>query len=143
MSTWILCGGLLGVLLVSRAGAEDATLAALQGAWKVTGITVNGRTAKDPQQSNSTLTFRGDELLVEPGDGSQGERFKIKPEAGSEPQAFHVDRIEPVNRPQSGWEIYELKGDRLRIAFFDAFKGRPTSFDPQPKLIVIELKKVP
>ena len=130
------------VLATAQAAADDAPLAALQGTWKVVGNSLNGKPVKDRQADNSQLTFCGDELLMEPGDGSQRERHKLKPEAGSNPPAFSSERIEPADRPQSGWTIYEVKGDRLRIGFFDALKGRPKSFDPQPKLIVLELKKV-
>jgi len=141
MRILITCWCLLGVVMVGRAVADHGELAALQGTWKVTDIAVNGKPAKDPQQSNGTLTFSGGELVMEPGDGSQKERFKVRLEAGSVPPALHVDRIEPANRPQSGWQLYEVKDGRLRIAFFDALQGRPTSFEPQPKLIVLELKK--
>ena len=106
------------------------------------GNTLNGKAVKDRQMDSAQLTFSGNELLMEPGDGSQRERHKLKPEAGSDPPTFSSERIEPANRPQSGWTIYEVKGDRLCIAFFDALKGRPQSFEPQPRPIVIELKRV-
>ena len=122
--------------------AADESFAPLQGTWKVVRFTVEGKVAKDRQIDASLLTFSGDQLFMKPGDGSQSERFTMLAEPDSKPAAIHVTRTEPAGRPQSGWEIYEVKGDRLRLAFFDALKGRPTSFDPLPKLMVLELERV-
>jgi uncharacterized protein (TIGR03067 family) len=136
----------LSVLVVLLAAESIATADPskdLSGTWEVVGAKVNGKAVEDRQISGSKLTFSDDMLLMEPGDGSQSERHKIKLEAGSDPPAYYSERVEPVNRPQSGWTIFEVKGDRLRIAFFDALKGRPKSFEPQPKLLMLDLKKVP
>jgi uncharacterized protein (TIGR03067 family) len=133
---------LVVLLSVDRVATGDP-LADLAGTWTVVGATINGKPLKDRQISDLKLTFSGDSLLMEPGDSSQRERHKIKVEAGSDPPAYHSERVEPANRPQTGWTIFEVKGDRLRIAFFDALRGRPKSFEPQPKLLVLDLKKVP
>lgn len=130
------------LLLTARPSVVDEPLTDLQGKWKVTKTTFNGKDVNDRQLSNGRLTFHNDELIMESGDGSPRERFKIKLEANSSPRAFHATRIEPANRPQEGWHIYEFKDGRLRMAFYDALRGRPRSFDPQPELIVIELEKV-
>jgi uncharacterized protein (TIGR03067 family) len=133
----------LVILLAVESVAADDSLVGLTGTWKVVSASVNGKPLDDRQISGSKLTFSDDSLLMEPGDGSERERHKIKLEAGSDPPAYYSERIEPANRPQTGWTIFEVKGDRLRMAFFDALKGRPSSFGPQPKLLVLDLKKVP
>jgi len=133
----------LVVLLAAKSVAAGDPSKDLGGTWKVVGAKVNGKPVEDRQISGSKLTFSGDMLLMEPGDGSQRERHKIKLEAGSDPPAYYSERVEPANRPQTGWTIFEVKEDRLQIAFFDALKGRPKSFEPQPKLLMLELKKVP
>jgi uncharacterized protein (TIGR03067 family) len=133
----------LVVLLAAESFAAADPAKDLSGTWEVVGAKVNGKAVEDRQISGLKLTFGDDSLLMEPGDSSQRERHKIKLEAGSEPSAYYSERVEPANRPQTGWTIFEVKGDRLRMAFFDALKGRPKSFDPQPKLLVLDLKKVP
>lgn len=144
MNTIILgCGVLSGaVFLVGQAFADDPQFAAIQGTWKVASSTMDGKPFVDRETSELQLTLSRDEMVLDGGDGSKRERFRVKPEAGSTPQALHITRIEPPNPPQSGWLLYELKGDRLRVAFFDALKGRPPSFEPLPKLIVLELEKI-
>ncbi len=133
------------VILCSGAAAQgfEPWHAALQGTWKVKSFTINGKPLRDRQITGARLTFREDELITVPGDGSQRERCKLEFEQDSDPLTYHSTRIEPVGRPQTGWTIYEVDDDRLRLGFFDALRGRPRSFDPQEKLIVLELEKVP
>ena len=139
----ILIGIALNAILLSgQVLSADKPLAKLQGTWKVTKCTINGKEVEDPQITKSQLEFSGDELVMKPGDGTTRERFTIKPEADSKPAAIYVTRTEPADRPQEGWEIFELKEGRLRMAFYDALIERPKSFDPKPKLIVLELEKV-
>ncbi len=133
----------LSILLIAQAVAADDPLTHLAGTWKVVGATVDANPINDPQITGAKLTFSGDSLLMEPGDGSQDERHRIKLDADSDPLSYHSERVQPADRPQNGWTIFEVKGDRLRMAFFDALRGRPKSFEPQPKLVVLELRKVP
>jgi uncharacterized protein (TIGR03067 family) len=108
----------------------------LQGTWVVTKTTISGKEIEDRGLNGSTWTFRGDELTM---DGHEGkERHTLKLDTASEPRSMFTNRVEPA-RPQSGWMIYELKGDRLKIGFMDALKGKPESFEPREKLIIIEL----
>ncbi len=110
----------------------------LQGIWKVNKITVNGKEVTDRGLSGGTFTFQNSELIQEGGEPR--ERFVLEPAPGAEPKAFKATRVEP-KRPQSGWMIYALEGDKLKIAFNDALRGRPESFEPRPKLIVLELSR--
>jgi uncharacterized protein (TIGR03067 family) len=135
--------GVSTVLWAIQAIADDKPQPEFQGTWKVTKCTVNGQQIDDRQIVKSEFTLSDDELVVKPGDGSTREVFKIKPEANSTPAAIQVTRTEPANKPQQGWQIYEVKDGRLRIAFYDALRERPKSFDPQPKMIVLELEKLP
>jgi uncharacterized protein (TIGR03067 family) len=108
----------------------------LQGTWVVTKTTMNDREIKDRGLSGSTFTFRGDELTMDGHEGKERHTFKL--DTASAPKAMFTNRVEPA-RPQSGWMIYELRGDQLTIGFNDALQGRPERFAPRRKLIVIEL----
>ena len=135
---------LLCVLTTVQVGmADDTPLKSLQGKWQVKRVTMNGKPIEDRQASNSQLTFSDDELRWKSDDGSDLERFKLKPEADARPPAIHLSRVEPANRPQTGWMIYEFTEGHLRLCYFDALQGRPTSFEPQEKLTVLELEKAP
>ena len=110
----------------------------LQGTWSVTKVTLNGRAVKDRGLSAARLTFRENELVMDGGEGK--ERHTIRLDTKAEPRAFFTTRVEPA-REQSGWMIYAFDGDKLRIGFNDALVGRPGSFEPAEKLIVIELER--
>lgn len=138
---FLFSASLLAVVSIAR-GDGAKPLDALQGTWKVVDFELNGQDVDDPQLRNAELTFEKDDLFIEPGDGSTKERFVLKPEADSSPAAFFATRIEPANRKQTGWMLYELKDGRLRIALSDHLGERPKSFDPAPKLMILELEKV-
>jgi uncharacterized protein (TIGR03067 family) len=99
---------------------------------------MNGQEIKDRGLSGATFTFRGAELTMDGNEGQERHTFKL--DTASVPKAMFTDRVEPA-RPQSGWMIYELDGDRLKIGFNDTLQGRPIGFAPSPKLIVLELKR--
>ena len=110
----------------------------LQGTWVVTRTTMGGKEEAEHGLNGTTMTFRRDELAVDSHDGKERHTFKL--DTSSDPRAMFTDRIEP-DRPQSGWMIYELKGNRLKIGFNDALIGKPEGFAPRAKLIVLELER--
>jgi RNA polymerase sigma factor (sigma-70 family) len=110
----------------------------LRGTWKVTKTTMDGKAVQDRALSGAKFTFDSNQLDIDAGKGRERHVFAL--DTASKPRAFLTNRIIP-NRRQSGWMIYELKGEGLRIAFNDALIGRPESFEPRPKLLVIELER--
>src|SRR5436309_1224999 len=71
----------------------------LQGTWSVTKFAINGKPTKDRGLTRSTWTFRGDELVVDGGEGKERHTYKL--DAASDPRAIFTNRVEP-KRPQSG-----------------------------------------
>jgi uncharacterized protein (TIGR03067 family) len=112
----------------------------LQGSWLVTKTTMGGRAISDRGLDGARLTFRGDELTWEGHEPKERHTFRL--DTDSVPKAMFTDRVDPA-RPQSGWMIYELNGDRVKIGFNDALRGKPENFAPRPKLIVLELIREP
>jgi len=110
----------------------------LQGTWKVTKVTLDGKAIQDRGLSRARYTFRSNEIIIEGGEGTERHAFTLDP--ASNPTAMLTNRIAP-DRRQSGWMLYELKGKSLRIAFNDAFQGKPEGFEPRPKLIIIDLER--
>ena len=119
-------------------GKEDR--ARLRGTWSVTRVAENGREIKDRGMSGARLTFDDDELVWEGGEGKERHTFKL--DTKSKPRAMLTTRTEPA-RLQSGWMLYDLKADTLKIAFNDALMVRPASFEPRKNLFILELKRAP
>ncbi|HEU4390603.1 MAG TPA: hypothetical protein VFV34_22560 [Blastocatellia bacterium] len=39
--------------------------------------------------------------------------------------------------------IYRFSGETLEIAFFDGLGERPVGFEPEKRLVLLELKRIP
>src|SRR5262245_12986210 len=111
----------------------------LLGRWTVVKVTFGGKDIEDAELSNSTMVFEDGELVTETKRGHK-ERFTLEVDATSDPPALRVVPKEALQK-QSGWMIYSLEGDRLRLAFFDNLGARPDSFEPRKDLVVLELSK--
>ena len=100
---------------------------ALNGSWKVTGLTFNG--AALGGLNNSVWTFDGDSLTVGNGNGGATPARTIKTDPTASPKHFEFDgRGNTLG-------IYEIKGDALTIAIGQQRGARPTEF-AGPDLIV-------
>ena len=123
-------------------GAAKAMIAAgdtgdLEGRWRVANTTMNGELSLDKNTLGATWTFHGGELLLEMAGGDRG-RYTVTHESRSHPRALRLDPV-PPSKERGGWMIYERDGERLRFAYMDNLEGRPSSFAPQPKLVVTTL----
>ena len=117
----------------------DKDIGPLEGTWSVTRINVEGKEIQDDEISQSTMTFLLDVLTIE--DKMQKKhRYRIKFDTLSTPSAFHLQGEEP-DQKEAGWMIYETEGQTLRLAFFDGLRERPAGFEPQKKLLVVELTR--
>lgn len=122
-----------------RAGAGGANaIAELQGSWSVINATMNGRLAGDSNLTSSTWTFQDDELTLRAGSGEPA-RFALAMEGGS-PRAFRLEPIAP-SKQGGGWMIFARDGERLTLAFGENLQGRPETFDPAPKKVVLKLAR--
>lgn len=121
-------------------GSTFQDIKRLEGTWIVKTTTLNGRPIQERGLSGARFAFDSNGLDIDGGEGRERHVFAL--DTTSNPRAFLVNRITP-NRRQSGWMIYERKGEGLRIAFNDAFQGRPESFEPRPNLLVLELERDP
>jgi uncharacterized protein (TIGR03067 family) len=131
------------VLTLSATGDQSDPLAELAGTWDIVDVKLEGKSLQDNELTGSKFIFRKGVLVIHPGNGKEREEFTIRPEPDAQPSAFHATRIHPPNRPkQKGWFIYKREDDTLRIAFTDALRSRPVSFEPAPKLLVISLKRI-
>src|SRR3954469_20828583 len=123
----------LAALFCALFAAVSIHAATPSGDWKTVAITVNGKAADDEELRNSIWSFALPRLTVADGKG-QTTKYSC---------AVDGDSIElTAEKGPSGWIKFELRGDKLRIAFFDDLQGKPKSFEPSPgspPLIVLQL----
>jgi uncharacterized protein (TIGR03067 family) len=120
----------------------------LQGRWRVTELTGNGRPMPDPELSNATWTFDHDQLVIE-GPGAAPSRYKFTKLSDERGDALRLE-ADAANAVSSerGWMIYEFGERELRVAFYDGLGVRPASFSPragktEPMLVVAVLQREP
>ena len=122
-------------------------LTILEGRWRATAITMNGSPSSDPEISGSWWIFQGEQLLIYGSDsGDSVGRYRFQIVSDEEGSALRVESQPGSERRESGWMIYELKGDELRLAFFDGLRERPEGFEPEsetrePELVVVALTR--
>ena len=106
----------------------------LQGQWTVMKIREAGKPPIDHGIALATVAFRGDRIEIRSKDDgdAQAERGTFRIEPGASPPAF---RIEGMGK--SNWMLYDMDGDRLRLAFAQGDNPpQPKSFDlpgPDPR----------
>jgi uncharacterized protein (TIGR03067 family) len=125
-----------GPTVSPNAAPNPVALRLLEGTWNLLGATVNGRAVPDPKFSGGTWTFHGGTLVATNGVGETA-RFELATDAAA-PDAFLLRPV-PPSREQGGWMIFRREGERLTLAFFDGFSGRPEGFTPAPKKVVLVL----
>ncbi len=115
----------------------DVVLRLLDGTWSLRSATMNGRTIPDRKFASGTWTFSGGTLSATNGEGELA-RFTLAVDAAA-PDAIRVEAV-PPSKERGGWMIFRREGDRLTLAFFDGFSGRPEDFAPAPKKVVLILE---
>ena len=127
--------------------AGDGLVTILEGRWATVAISMNGRPATDPEISGSWWVFQGGELLVYSRSNSEEPvgRYRIQIVIDAQGHALRTESLPGNERHESGWMIYELNGNELRVAFFDGLRERPEGFDAppnqEPELVVVTLQR--
>jgi RNA polymerase sigma-70 factor (ECF subfamily) len=126
-STLLFCCLLVAPALAGDAVSADAK--ALQGAWKVVGLEVQGKKAPPEAFAGGHVIVKGDEMFL----GDRKVKFKLDP--GKTPRA--IDLI-PQDGPDKGKTIrgiYALEKGRLKLCapnFAGDTNKRPAEFRTTP-----------
>ena len=121
-----------------RPSASAKRPTTLNGTWRVTSMSANGKPRTDDEISGSTWTFDLPRLVVRDGRGHE-----------TTYNCAVQDDYLVVTTPdgKDGWMKYALDDDGLRIAFFDNLQGKPSGFeaapDANPLLVVVRLVSAP
>lgn len=114
----------LAFCLVCGAGAVQAD-DTLQGTWELVSGEADGKPMSDAQLRDGKLVIDGDHYTVVLPDKKNitGEQ---KLNAKADPKTIDITDDSGANKGKTCLGIYELKGDRFRVAFGPPGKTRPT-----------------
>jgi uncharacterized protein (TIGR03067 family) len=107
----------------------------LQGLWKVSSATFEGKPVAEPKILGASWSFHGSELLLTTGDG-QSMRFVVQPDG---PGAVHLAPMAP-SKEKGGSVLWAREGAELVLAFKDSLESKPEALRPGPKTVVARLK---
>jgi uncharacterized protein (TIGR03067 family) len=137
------------IALIGRLNAadEDAkkALKALQGTWKVTALTFEGKEAPEEAVKKMVFTVKEDAYAMKEGD-KQKESGTIKVDPTEKPKTidFVIKEGEDKGKTQQG--IYTLEGDTLKICMAKPGKDRPKELASKENsghiLVVLKREKV-
>lgn len=109
----------------------------LAGAWTVANVTLGGELRPDDKLAGATWTFTGSDLAIRLKTGDT-QRFRLRVDALAQPKAIEVAPATTSGEAARAM-IYARDGQRLRIAWLESGGGRPESFAPARKLVVLTL----
>lgn len=109
----------------------------LAGAWTVANVTLGGELRHDEKLVGATWTFTGSDLSIRLKSGDT-QRYRLRVDVLAQPKAFEIAPASSSGEAARAM-IYERAGPRLRIAWRESGDGRPVSFEPARKLVVLTL----
>jgi uncharacterized protein (TIGR03067 family) len=135
MRLWLTLGLLALPALAPAAGTgQDAAKKEqqkLQGTWKVTALTYNGKDFFAKGQAAFDFIIKGDEIVVQGNDAVKKEyarlRFKLDPSVM--PKIFDLTVTSGVQADAKLEGIYELQADELKLCVRVFGQDRPNQFD--------------
>jgi uncharacterized protein (TIGR03067 family) len=130
------------VLLVPAGRADDKAAGddkeKIQGTWTLVSGQHNGNPIPEEDAKTIKITFTADKLMLKHGDQEREFSYKLYPDR--KPKAIDVDMDGKI-----GKGIYELDGDKLKIAHGEVNEPRPKAFPKkgeESKLSYVVLKRV-
>jgi len=124
----------LGTALV----ADDAGLKALEGTYKVVGLTKSGDVVPDDVLKSVSVIFKADEMTLKLPERALP--AKIKVDGKKSPMTIEITPSDGPEKGKTFLGIYRIEKDELTIAFNE--KGdRPTEFKAEGDVALMKLKK--
>jgi uncharacterized protein (TIGR03067 family) len=139
--------GLLMLAIISGLVLADAKPSAeaekLLGAWDIVSTEIKGKTYPAPEISSGTIVFAKDNRLILKDKSQKDKKGTYQIDPSKDPKELDLTKFKEGSKEGNKMPtIYEIDGDKLRIAFPpEGDKGkRPTIFDSN-KALIITLKR--
>lgn len=104
--------------------SDDGPRSTLTGQWQVRSMRANGEPSSDRELLHSLWSFDEPRLTILDRDGNSAVFEYLR-----DGQLLRVSGAEG-----SGWILYAIDREGLRLAFHDGFAGRPESFEADPSM---------
>lgn len=116
----------------------------MQGSWKVTSMTVGGKSAPAEALESVQFYFKGDKMGMKRPGGDEGKSFSFKLDPTKKPSVITMKALSGQYKDKVNEGIYALEKDTIKICIPNLpGEPRPTKFESpeQSKLILIVLAK--
>lgn len=138
---------LSALALVAADAPSDAAkidLEKMQGKWAVVTLENDGKALAAEAAKAYTFTVKGDRYTLKGGDDNYQGVLKLDP--SKKPKALDASFVDADGKDKGKAQgIYDLDGDKLRIAWREKGDGRPTDFASKPgsgdRFIVLKREK--
>ena len=111
----------------------------LQGRWSVTRAHLSGSAVPEDKLGEVSVTIKGETYVLEKPESQ--ERGKLKLDDSKTPHQLDIFPATGENSGEKMLGIYELSGDTLRISHGGPGANRPTTFEPDNDVMVVECKR--
>jgi uncharacterized protein (TIGR03067 family) len=128
---WIVftASALAFTVLSAQAGQTGAdVLKQIQGTWKFTAQTKDGKAASKEELAKTTITFTGDKWEVK-NDGKVVQAGTHKFDPSKKPGQVDAKVSEGEDKGNTMLGIFEMTGDTMKVCFDPSGKQRPTSLE--------------
>jgi uncharacterized protein (TIGR03067 family) len=138
MNRFALAGGLMAVAVAGLALADEKALKELEGTYKVTALEKGGKAAPDELTKGLTVTFKGDEFLL----NVMGEekKAKVKVDASKTPRTIDIVPGDGESKGKTFPGIYKVEKGEVTIAFTEE-GDRPKEFKSEGQTVLLTMKK--
>jgi len=118
------------LLAADDRNADKGDRSRLQGSWEVVSLITEGKGVPPRSIKGAQLIFKGDHYEMKGGEEEFRGTFKL--DESKTPRHIDTTYVDTENKEKGrALGIYELKGNRLRIAWTQN-KERPTTFTSKP-----------
>jgi len=136
---------LLTAACLLTAGADEPTdKDKIQGTWKITSETRDGKEIPADANKDVRMVFSGDKLLIKEGDATKEASYRL--DRTRKPAGIEIVPADGPHKGQKLQGIFALEGDALKICILLApGKTPPTEFAAKPQsgcdLLVLHREK--
>jgi uncharacterized protein (TIGR03067 family) len=124
------------ILLIAADDPSDKDQKAIQGTWRITSFSSNGKAVSAEEVKDMKVVFKDNTMTLSTGKKDQKATFKLN--ASKKPKTMDT---KPDNGDDMALGIYELDGDTLKFSFRKPGGERPKDFTEKEGVGYMILKR--